>query len=155
MLAASARRIIPMPPHAYVPGESARHAEGAFDALRADPETAWRAGCHYLAEGYFWEAHEMLEAVWMAQPQGSAERRVVQALIQVANAGLKARMGRPRAVERLWALAEAGFANERGVVFGVSVGSVRARLAAVSPNRIDMCNIVHCCREIGADALRE
>ena len=39
--------------------------------------------------------------VWAALPQNSVERRLVQALIQIANAGLKARMGRTKAVARL------------------------------------------------------
>ncbi len=103
---------IPLPPHAYVPGQTARHPEGAFDAWRGTARAgmgaeelaqcrAWQAGWAFLEAGYFWEAHEVLEPVWMALPEGTTERRFVQAVIQAANAALKNRMNRPRAVARL------------------------------------------------------
>jgi len=94
-----------------------RHPEGTFDHLTetARPgmtpaalaaSDAWRGGWHYLSVGYFWEAHELFEPVWMALPQNSRERAFAQAAIQVANAALKERMGRPRAVLRLCDMAE-------------------------------------------------
>lgn len=100
------------PDYAYVPGRTPRHPEGWFDALRqtvrpgASVEEltgspAWAAGLAYLEDGFFWEAHEVLEPIWMALPAGSREREMVQALIQLANACLKREMGRPRAVLRL------------------------------------------------------
>ena len=63
----------PAPAHAYVPGQTARHPEGWFDPLKtvdADPfdSPAMRAGLDYLHAGYFWECHEVLEAVWLALP---------------------------------------------------------------------------------------
>ena len=108
---------IPLPGHAYVPGQTPRHAEGAFDDLRrtvragmslAEMEDcpAWVAGWQFMDAGYFWEAHEVLEPVWMALPEWSVERRFVQAAIQAANAGLKARMDRPAAVRRLAGIVE-------------------------------------------------
>jgi len=66
---------------------------------------AFRHGLHYIDTGFYWEAHEVLEPVWMALPETSEERRLVQALIQIANAGLKLEMGRPRAAARLCAIA--------------------------------------------------
>lgn len=101
-----------LPDHAYVPGETPRHPEGAFDALRdtARPgmpvagliaSPAWRAGLRFDAAGFHWEAHEVMEPVWLALPPNSAERRIVQAAIQLANARLKLRMGRPAAALRL------------------------------------------------------
>ncbi|MDQ2090096.1 DUF309 domain-containing protein [Marimonas arenosa] len=106
------RSAVPLPDHAYVPGRTPRHSSGRFAAICAtvdrggDPARlvdceAWTLGCAWLDAGYFWEAHELLEAVWAVLPQNSPERRLVQALIQIANAGLKARMGRPGAVARL------------------------------------------------------
>ncbi|TDK46183.1 DUF309 domain-containing protein [Antarcticimicrobium luteum] len=62
---------------------------------------AWGAGWQYLQQGYFWEAHELFEPVWIALPPNSRQRAFVQGAIQIANAALKARMGRPRAVLRL------------------------------------------------------
>ena len=43
----------------------------------------------------------MLEAVWLHTPEWSAERDMVQALIQLANARIKIRMQRPNAARRL------------------------------------------------------
>ena len=68
----------------------------------------------------------MLEAVWMQCPVGSSEREMTQALIQLANARLKQRMGKPRAVLRLCEKVTAHLAHcpENGVVLGVSVAEV-------------------------------
>ena len=102
-----------LPPHAYVPGQTPRHDASLFAALHGsvrpgmDAEAlarteAWRAGLHFLRAGYYWEAHEALEPVWMQTAPNSAARHLVQALIQAANAGLKLRMRRPRATLRLF-----------------------------------------------------
>lgn len=103
---------IEMPPHAYIPGQTARHPEDWFDQIketvsadippdRLHQTSAWKSGLAYLEAGYFWECHEVLEAVWMQAPVGSSEREMVQAVIQLANARLKLLMGKPRAVARL------------------------------------------------------
>lgn len=139
---------LPLPDHAYLPGQTTRHAEGAFDVLRDSARPgmgaaaladtpAFRAGLLYLEKGYFWEAHEVLEPVWMAQPQGSAERYFLQALIQLANARLKARMQRPRAVARLGAMVvrhldECLAAGGGDVVMGVAIAPLRAEAEAMA-----------------------
>lgn len=107
-----------LPARAYVPGRNERHPEGAFDALRRTAAPcrdaaelarcdAFRAGLRFLDAGYFWEAHEVLEPVWMVLPDGSVERRFVQGLIQLANGRLKLVMGRPKAALRLVGMARA------------------------------------------------
>lgn len=107
-----------LPPVAYVPGQTARHPEDLFDAVKAGVRAGmsvealagsacWRAGWTCYAAGYFWEAHELFEPVWMTLPEGSRERQFAQAAIQLANAALKARMGRGAAVARLCELAQA------------------------------------------------
>lgn len=101
-----------LPTHAYVPGISERHPEGQFDHIRnsvhagMSPESlaasdAFQCGLRYLETGYFWEAHEVLEPVWMVLPINGDERQLVQALIQLANAQLKTEMRRPKAAKRL------------------------------------------------------
>ncbi|MCX7558590.1 DUF309 domain-containing protein [Sulfitobacter sp. F26204] len=108
----SHRGVVPMPPHAYVPGQNMRHPEGLFDGVKQSvhaeltPESlheteAFRAGLIYFDAGFYWECHEVLEAVWMQAPDGSPEREMVQALIQLANAKLKILMQRPNAARRL------------------------------------------------------
>ncbi len=103
---------IALPDYAYVPGETPRHDEGLFlpyhDSVQPNttvqklPKTlAWRAGLAFFDQGFFWEAHEVLEPVWMATPRNSAEHQLVQGIIQLANAALKAKMNRPQAARRL------------------------------------------------------
>jgi hypothetical protein len=111
------------PPHPYVPGQSPRHSEGMFDRFKdarpGDPvarlaaSVSWTTGRDFLRAGYFWEAHEVLEALWLACPPNCAERLSVQAAIQLANAGLKARMGRAGASARLFGIARALAAEAR------------------------------------------
>ena len=107
-----------LPPHRYVPGRTDRHPEDGFDPIKGSvteeipPEqlhrtAAWTTGLAYFEAGYFWECHELLEAVWMRTPEASAERDMVQAIIQLANARLKLRMERPRAAWRLCEMVEA------------------------------------------------
>src|ERR1700721_3304657 len=62
---------------------------------------ALRYGITLNDAGYFWESHEVLEAVWAAAPQGGRERPLLRACIQIANANLKLRMRKPNAAARL------------------------------------------------------
>lgn len=103
---------LPLPRWAYVPGETDE----------ADQDTLWQAkalvpsrfrdfvparhpalryGIALNDSGYFWESQEVFEAVWAAAPQGGRERILLRACIQVANANLRLRMGKPRAAARL------------------------------------------------------
>ena len=130
------------PRHAYLPGQTPRHDEAAFDAVKAEApavtrseesgaNVTWRHGLDLFAAGYFWEAHEVLEPVWMNAAPNSAERHVVQGEIQLANAALKLKMGRPKAAERLSAIAGELFhrvpATE--VVMGLPVEALREAAA--------------------------
>ena len=101
-----------LPDYAYVPGQTPRHDEAIFEVYHESVSgglsledlkatLAWQAGLVFYDKGYFWEAHEVLEPVWMATPRNSAEHQLVQGIIQLANAALKARMKRPNAALRL------------------------------------------------------
>lgn len=101
-----------LPGHAYIPGENERHPEGAFDPIRRTAQLgmstedlarsdAFQIGLQYIDAEFYWEAHEVLEPVWMALSEDSDERRFVQGLIQMANGFLKIRMNRPKAALRL------------------------------------------------------
>lgn len=127
------------PDYAHVPGQTPRHPEALFDPIRASVSSAMTeaelagslafiTGLTYLDEGYFWEAHEVLEPVWMACPPESPARHCAQALIQIANAALKQSMGRENAVRRILVivdtlLAQAGTENDR--VLGMTIGEIR------------------------------
>src|SRR5258705_1610767 len=106
---------LPLPKWAYVPGEPAE--------AEADHDTLWQAmalvpsrfqdfvparhpalryGMALNDAGYFWEAQEILEAVWAAAPQGGRERILLRACIQIANANLRLRLQKPRAAARFF-----------------------------------------------------
>src|SRR5215468_6539092 len=112
---------LPLPQWAYVPGE--------MEEDDADHDTLWKAkslvpsrfgdyvparhpalryGMMLNDRGYFWEAQEVLEAVWAAAPQGGRERILLRACILVANGNLRLRMAKPGSAGRMFseALAE-------------------------------------------------
>ena len=95
----------PLPASRHVPGRGPRPEGGSGD-------DAFRHGVDLFNNGYWWEAHEAWEAVWMGLAPNSAERHGIQAMIQVANCFLKIAMGQDRAarliradIERLFAAA--------------------------------------------------
>jgi hypothetical protein len=106
---------LPLPQWAYVPGE-ANEAEADYETLAqvkllVPPafrgyvparHPALRYGIALNDRGYFWEAQEILEAVWAAAPQGGRERILLRACIQIANANLRLRMQKPHAATRLF-----------------------------------------------------
>lgn len=86
-----------LPPH--MPGQNARPPEGSIPA-------GVNEGKRLFTKGYFWEAHEAWEPVWMDLEEDSAERALVQGMIQIANARLKLVMGRAKAAARIAEIAE-------------------------------------------------
>ncbi|MCB1381754.1 MAG: DUF309 domain-containing protein [Notoacmeibacter sp.] len=105
-----------LPEQPYQPGRTERpHAGIVFDlsararsvpSVMSAENEALAAGLCLIHRGWFWEAHEVLEALWQGLPMNSAERHVVQALIQHANARLKQEAGQARAAARLDAIAQ-------------------------------------------------
>ena len=137
-----------LPPAPYLPGRTPRPPEGFFEPLKIGlssqhapaelaSSAAFRGGLEAFHAGYYWEAHELWEAVWMCLPPASAERQLLRGLIQLANAGLKRRMGRPAAALRILALADAALADatRRNLppimnLTAEMLGSLRAHAAA-------------------------
>ena len=111
---------LPLPQWAYVPGlageDDADHdtlwqvkvlVPPAFRGHVPARHPALRYGIALNDRGYFWEAQEILEAVWAAAPQGGRERILLRACILVANANLRLRMEKTRAAARLFGDARA------------------------------------------------
>lgn len=107
---------LPLPEAAYVPGRTPRTETGiAFEVARRAPAVteadrwqsneAWLYGIDLFGAGFFWEAHEVLEPVWINARPNSRERAAVRGVIQLANACLKLEMGRRGAALRLLRLA--------------------------------------------------
>ncbi len=101
-----------LPEARHVPGTGTTPELALLEEVKAlvAPRTdaaAWRENVPYLygmalfEAGFYWEAHEVWEPVWMNCAPNSPERHLLQALIQYANAALKRDMGRARATRRL------------------------------------------------------
>ena len=106
------------PSHAYLPGLTPRHPAGYFDAIRQTVvrgmtvqtlavTPAFNLGKTWIETGFYWEAHEVLEPIWLILPDASPDRYFIQSMIQTANALLKQRMGRGAAARRIVGLARA------------------------------------------------
>ena len=125
----SAAGQLPLPRWAYVPGE-ADEADADYETLAqitalVPPRfggyvparhPALRYGLTLNDRGYFWEAQEILEAVWAAAPQGGRERILLRACILIATANLRLRMQKPHVTARLFgeALGELDALGVRG-----------------------------------------
>lgn len=110
------RRIEPFPAYAYVPRgcwphpNRARPAEARGEAEKptapiapgrwAD-SPAYTRGVELFNAGYYWEAHEAWEGLWMAHGRRGPTAAVLQGLIKLAAAALKVREGRPAGVRSL------------------------------------------------------
>jgi len=138
-----------LPRWAHRPGRTAEADQAPLDvakrflpprfegAVPAD-DAVFRYGLALHDRSFFWEAHEVWEAVWKAAPMNGRDRLALRALIQIANAGLKRDLGRRRAVERLVGEALAllqDLATRRpppgaGVADGFDAAELRVALAA-------------------------
>jgi len=139
---------IPLPDYAHVPGANARHVEGFLDDVIATPHTrtldstahsniAWQYGLRLMEEGFYWEAHEVLETVWMNATPNDRERALLQGLIHVTNAALKVKMNRMSAAKKLSSLAEECLALAwRGRMSGTLMGLDKNLLL----NAIEVCD---------------
>ena len=100
----------------HIPGENARPREGSIAPGLSEGLALYRAG-------FFWEAHEALEPLWLSAAPNSRARAYLQALIQLANAQLKHKMDKPAAAHRILGLvrdhlSRLGALGEAGEVLG-------------------------------------
>lgn len=135
------------PPYTYIPGRAPHpvndphghsHGRGAAaveaslaEGIGSSAEFLW--GVDLFNYGYYWEAHEAWEAVWVAAGRTTSAARFVQGLIKLAAAGVKAREGRKEGVRRHTARAQeliegARSANEpeRRATCGLAIDDVLA-----------------------------
>ena len=136
-----------LPRYRYVPGvlpHPFRDPDGHDHLNRVPlPEPAWTAGRPWrtnrhhryaldlFENRFYWESHEVWEAVWLLLPRPSPERELIQALIQVAAATLKRHMGSVRAPGTLTARARTRLQRARAagpVVCGVQIDRMLAQL---------------------------
>lgn len=98
------------------------------------PDRAVDRGADLFDAGFWWEAHEVWEGVWVGLPKGTAERGLLQALVQAAAYQIKVRDGLPDAAERLRQRAlgrlDEGMAAHGDVLHGLDLRRLREDLAA-------------------------
>jgi hypothetical protein len=144
---------LPLPRWAYVPGESEKSSADyetlaritalvppRFGGYVPARHPALRYGLMLNDHGYFWEAQEILEAVWAAAPQGGRERILLRACILTATANVRLRMQKAHVASRLFgeALGELQalgtrsrtFAGSDGFADGFPVAALAALLRA-------------------------
>jgi uncharacterized protein len=100
----------PLPSYAYIPGLTPHptrdpdgHSYGASpEKIEPPVPEQWRACGGYLYgidlfnHGFYWEAHEAWEGLWVACGRRGATATFLQGLINLAAAGFKARWGNAR-----------------------------------------------------------
>ncbi len=100
----------PFPPYAYVPGRTPHptrdpdgHSYGTELEIPEPPDPEeWHVCSDYLYgidlfnHGFYWEAHEAWEGLWVACGRRGPTATYLQALINLAAAGFKARWGSAR-----------------------------------------------------------
>jgi hypothetical protein len=143
---------LPLPRWIYLPGKDSEADRATlarakalvprrFEAFVPASHPALRYGLALNDAGFFWECHEILEAIWTAAPQGGRDRILLRACIQIANANLKLKQGRQGAVVRLFgeALADLDELAVREAGHGASfTGNFAAvALAAVLRQRLE------------------
>ncbi len=105
-------------------------------------EEAERVRFYYGADlfdvGFYWEAHEVWEPLWLASPSRSGERAFLHGLLLATAALLRAEVGKKTAAQRLALRAEAKLQEAMRWVSEASIGAgtfhplterVRTRLA--------------------------
>ena len=78
-------------------------------------------GVDLFNHGYWWEAHEAWETVWLAAGRETQEGKFVQGLIQLAGAQLKRFTAVPRGAHQLTESGVAKLAVAKGVYLGIEV----------------------------------
>lgn len=109
---------IPFPPYRFVPGKHPHpiaHPQGhsyrppghVEPPVTFVPPERWREsgdylfGCDLYNHAFWWEAHEAWEGLWRIVPEGSAQKRFLQGLIQTAAIHLQLFQGHADGVARL------------------------------------------------------
>lgn len=127
------REAEPLPAYAYVPGGRWPHpnrARRVGDQTPPPPiapgawadSPAYARGVELFNAGYYWEAHEAWEGLWMAHGRRGPTAAVLQGLIKLAAAALKVREGRPAGVRSLARRAADHFAEAIAEAGGHQLG---------------------------------
>lgn len=87
-----------LPPYRYLPGKNLHPGE---DHLPPLGDHAIHYGIDLYHAGYFYEAHEAWEPLWLRLPPGDLQRTLLHGLIQLTAALLKIELGQWRPAQTL------------------------------------------------------
>ena len=133
----------PLPAYRYTPGADRPHPirdpEGHSYGCETPPEpfepADWRNSATYLYAidlfngGFWWEAHEALEALWLGSGRTGPTADFLRALIQLAAACLKVRAGNRRAAQGLLTRGLPGLESAGDAVAGISTAALSGQIA--------------------------
>jgi len=142
-------REFPLPEYRHMPGRNARPSDGLLESIatqvtplvmngNATDNKPWCYAVRLINEGYYWEAHEVLEALWNHALPNSRERSLIQCMIQLSNARLKALLGQPKAAVKLKKLTMDCYKRAFGLHTALLMGIRSDKLAMA----IDQCDRV-------------
>ena len=127
------------PQYRFVPGESPHPARdpgghsykkpleqlASFDNNQWQSCNAYLYGIDLFNYGYWWEAHEVLEAVWVAAGRQTQTGMFIQGLIQVAVAHLKKCQGRNDIAKHMASAGLEKMKHIQGTYLGIEVSTFR------------------------------
>jgi uncharacterized protein len=141
----------PLPPYSFVPGGPWPHPisspKGHWAGERPLPAQPivhgdWASSPEYLRgvalfnAGYYWEAHEVWEALWHAHGRRGATADLLKALIKLAAAGVKVRERQPAGAthhaRRAADLIESVRATAGDRQLGLDLGDLSTRAAEIA-----------------------
>lgn len=141
-----------LPAYAYVPGrgwphptrDPRGHSFGrevsvvpALDPDAWQSNEAWLEAIELFDHGYYWEAHEAWEGLWVAAGRAGAMGDFLNGLIKLAAAGVKIRQGKAPQANRLACLASERFGRAQAEVGSARLaGLAFARLHALAGQAI-------------------
>ena len=125
------------PPYRFIPGKSphpTRDPEGhsynkPLEQLASFENSQWQSCNAYLYgidlfnHGYWWEAHETLEAVWVAAGRQTQTGIFIQGLIQVAVAHLKKLQGHHDLAKHMATVGLEKMKRTQGTCLGIEVSA--------------------------------
>ena len=136
---------IPFPEYAFVPGQHPHpisdprgHSYGKSnevpEPLNPDHPEGSRPflfAIDLFNAGYYWEAHETWEGLWIAAGRSGTVAEMLKGLIKLAAAGVKARQGQLEGVRRhakrateLFAMVQSTLVDDRGDFAGLVVNEM-------------------------------
>ena len=133
---------IPFPPYTFIPGQTPHptrdpqgHSYGQEHVEHiAFSQEAWEQCQSYLYgidlfnHDYWWEAHEALEAVWVAAGRTTKTGYFIQGLIQIAVAQLKQHQGYSDVAQRMAADGLDNMHLLSGTFLGIELNELRRQV---------------------------